>query len=69
MKPYANELHPSYHGPKTQRCLGCRVKCARSAWGNWCFACNVARMTRIDRALAPVARALGHEALAREMEE
>lgn len=37
-----------YHGTPTHRCLGCREKVPRAAWGPWCHPCNVKRMTRIN---------------------
>lgn len=51
MLAYQNPEHPSYHGPKTIKCYGCAVKCSKSAWGPWCFKCNVERMDRIGAAL------------------
>lgn len=60
-KPWRDRQHPSYHGEKTEHCLGCGEQCAKSAWGRWCYTCNVTRMTRINDALEPVAKALGVE--------
>ena len=48
---YANPDHPSYHGPKVAKCYGCKSPCSKSAWGLWCYACNVKRLDRISGAL------------------
>lgn len=58
-QPWRNPLHPSYSKPADGRCLGCHKLCCKSAWGYWCFDCNVKRMERIDAQFAKVARALG----------
>ena len=52
MLAYQNPEHPSYHGRKVVKCYGCGVKCAKSAWGNWCHPCNVKRLDQISAALA-----------------
>lgn len=48
---YANPDHPSYHGPKSVKCYGCKLPCAQSAWGPWCYACNAKRLDQIGGAL------------------
>lgn len=48
MIAYQNPEHPSYHGPKVVKCYGCGKACAKSAWGEWCHACNVKRLDRIS---------------------
>lgn len=58
VKPWAEPDHPSYHKEKTENCLGCGYACAKSAWGAWCYTCNVKRMTRINERLEPVRRAV-----------
>lgn len=58
VKPWADPDHPSYHKVKTENCLGCGYACAKSAWGAWCYTCNVKRMTRINERLEPVRRAV-----------
>lgn len=45
---YEDPEHPSYHGRKSVTCYGCGCKCAKSAWGNWCYQCNVKRLDRIS---------------------
>jgi hypothetical protein len=69
MKPWADPQHRSYLGPKTERCLGCGEKCSKSAWGPWCHPCNVVRMARLNKSMARLARSIGNEAAARELEE
>ena len=66
--PWRDEKHPSYHGRKTKQCLGCGQKCSRSAWGPWCYPCNVTRMRRINKGMAQLARSIGDEAQALELE-
>jgi len=42
---------PDHRGNKIRpnvKCIGCGEKGCITAWGNWCFACNVERMERID---------------------
>lgn len=51
MLAYQNPEHPSYLGPKVAKCYGCGQKCAKSAWGLWCHACNVKRLDQISSAL------------------
>lgn len=57
-----------YDGPKRHTCLGCGCACTKSPWGKWCFACNVQRMERINKAMAGAARSIGDEKSARELE-
>ena len=68
MKPWADAEHYSYLGRQTGRCLGCGCKCSRSSWGWWCHPCNVERMTRLNKSMAELARSIGDEATARELE-
>ena len=69
MKPWADEKHPSYHGPKSKWCLGCDAPCSKSAWGTWCYPCNVKRMTGINEQMVKLARNIGDEAMARRLEQ
>lgn len=48
---YQDPEHPSYHGKKTVKCYGCGCKCAKSAWGPWCFPCNIKRLDRISASM------------------
>jgi len=60
MDPWENPEHHSYHGEKKHRCLGCGKPCAKSSWGRWCFPCNFARMSRIDKQMKELAKSIGH---------
>lgn len=49
--PYRNEAHPGNAVRKGVACLGCGKDGCVTAWGDWCFICNVKRMDRINAAL------------------
>jgi hypothetical protein len=69
--PWRDENHESYHKsrrPGRHHCLGCRKPVPYSAWGPWCHPCNVTRMRRINKGMAQLARSIGDEAQARELE-
>lgn len=71
MKPWADANHESYRvsrKPGKHTCLGCRCSCTYTAWGPWCHPCNVERMTRINKGMAQLARSIGDERTARELE-
>jgi hypothetical protein len=71
MKPWADPNHESYHHSRRKgrhHCLGCRKEVPYSAWGPWCHPCNVARMKNIDKGMAQLARSIGDEKTARELE-
>ena len=44
------------------RCIGCGKKGCITAWGNWCFKCNVERIERIDRAFVSIINTANQEA-------
>ena len=47
-KPYQDPNHPGNKMRPRVRCVGCgRLGCV-TAWGPWCFDCNVERMDRIS---------------------
>lgn len=72
MKPWADPNHESYHRSRKRgkhNCLGCGGPCTYSAWGPWCHPCNVTRMTGINKSMAQLARSIGDEATAKELEE
>jgi hypothetical protein len=55
---------PDHETNQVQRprtvCWGCGKKgCIDKHWGDWCFACNLARMTRLDASFSAIAAALG----------
>lgn len=69
--PWADPNHESYHRSRKRgkhSCLGCRKACTYSAWGPWCFDCNVVRMRRINKGMAQLARSIGDEKQAQELE-
>lgn len=74
-KPWADPNHDSYRisvkrgGRGPHHCLGCGKGCTYSAWGPWCHPCNVTRMTRINKSMADLARSIGDETAARELED
>lgn len=71
MKPWADPDHESYHHSRKRgkhACLGCRKACTYTAWGAWCYDCNVKRMTGINKSMAELARSIGDEAAARRLE-
>lgn len=59
MLPYQDKGHPGNKIRQNVKCLGCGKRGCVTAWGPWCFECNVARMDRIDKSLAEVAKAYG----------
>jgi len=67
-KTWRDADHPSYCGRLTHTCLGCGKRCTKSAWGKWCHPCNVDRMTRLNKGMAELARSIGDEKTARELE-
>ena len=71
MKPWADPMHDSYRvsrKPGKHYCLGCSNECTYTAWGAWCFDCNVKRMRNINKGMAQLARSIGDEKTARELE-
>lgn len=72
MKPWADPNHESYRvsrKPGKHRCLGCGCSCTYTAWGPWCHPCNVKRMTKINKGMAQLARSIGDEKAALELED
>ena len=45
---YKDPLHPGNAMRPKVRCLGCGKLGCITAWGKWCFKCNVERMERIN---------------------
>ena len=41
------------------RCLGCGKMGCTTAWGDWCFDCNVRRMDRINVSMDKLRKAFG----------
>jgi hypothetical protein len=61
LKAFENPDHPGNKIRPNVVCLGCRKKGCITAWGNWCFDCNVERMRRIDSQMEKIREALGPE--------
>lgn len=47
-RPYADPNHPGNKIRPNVKCIGCGTKGCITAWGPWCFTCNVERMDRIS---------------------
>lgn len=47
-RPYADLNHPGNRIRPRVRCIGCGTKGCTTAWGPWCFTCNVQRIDRIS---------------------
>ena len=50
-RPYADPTHPGNALRPGVRCHGCGALICTTAWGDWCFSCNVARLDRITAGL------------------
>ena len=69
--PWRDPNHASYHRSRKRgkhTCLGCGTPCTYTAWGPWCYTCNVTRMRNINKGMAQLARSIGDENQARELE-
>jgi hypothetical protein len=53
-RPYADPAHKGNRLRPRVRCVGCGAKGCVTAWGPWCFKCNVERMDRISATLEPI---------------
>lgn len=47
-RPYADRNNPGNKIRPKVKCLGCGQKGCITAWGPWCFDCNVRRIDRIS---------------------
>jgi hypothetical protein len=52
---YRDPAHPGNRIRPNVRCLGCGALGCVTYWGDWCFACNVARIDRISASLEALA--------------
>ncbi len=52
--PYRDPAHPGNELRPKVKCVGCGKLGCVTAWGPWCFDCNVERMDRIDAKFEPV---------------
>ena len=57
MEAYQNKDHPGNKIRPRVVCLGCGVRGCITAWGPWCFKCNVARMDRINASMMKLKQA------------
>lgn len=58
-RPYAAPDHPGNRLRPHVRCIGCKKLGCTTAWGPWCFKCNVERIDRISANLDAEARRRG----------
>lgn len=58
-RPYADPTHPGNKIRPRVRCIGCGAKGCTTAWGPWCFGCNVKRIDRISGNLERMCREAG----------
>lgn len=61
LPPYKDPLHPGNAIRPRIKCVNCRQFGVITAWGDWCFDCNVERMDRISANLEAEARRYGIE--------
>ena len=69
--PWRDPNHESYRHsrkPGKHTCFGCGEPCTYSAWGRWCHPCNVKRMRNVNKGMAQLARSIGDEKSALELE-
>lgn len=59
LAPHADPAHPGNILRPHVKCIGCGVRGCITAWGPWCFACNVERIDRISRNLGDECRRRG----------
>jgi len=52
LRLYADRAHPGNKIRSNVRCLGCGKFGCITAWGDWCFECNVERIDRISKAFS-----------------
>ena len=54
VEAYKDRNHPGNKIRPRVICLGCGERGCITAWGNWCFDCNVKRMDRINDRFAEI---------------
>lgn len=57
-RPFADPHHPGNAIRPNVKCLGCGVMGCTTAWGPWCFDCNVKRMDHLDARFAELEASL-----------
>ncbi len=55
---YENRDHPGNAIRPDVRCTGCGVMGCTTAWGPWCFDCNVKRLRHLDQRFAELEASL-----------
>lgn len=60
-EPWRDPAHPGNAIRPDVRCIGCGAMGCITAWGPWCFTCNVARMERIRAGFAALLRLVDKE--------
>lgn len=50
-RPFADPSHPGNKIRPNVKCVGCKKLGCITAWGPWCFDCNVERIDRISVSL------------------
>jgi hypothetical protein len=56
MMPWAHPRHPGNRIRPNVKCIGCGSLGCVTAWGPWCFKCNVERMTRLSASFDQLAK-------------
>ena len=51
MKAYQDPKHSGNKIRPKIKCVGCGIKGCITAWGPWCYKCNIERMDRISKNL------------------
>jgi hypothetical protein len=59
MEAYRDPNHPGNKIRPHVTCFGCGQKGCITAWGNWCFDCNVKRIDRINASFAAIRESMG----------
>lgn len=57
--PWKDPAHPGNKIRPRVVCIGCGNKGCITAWGPWCFPCNVERMTRLNARFDEIRASLG----------
>ena len=57
--PWADPNSPGNKIRPDVKCIGCGKMGCITAWGPWCFECNVPRMKRLNRSMSDLAESVG----------
>ena len=55
---YRDPAHPGNKIRPQVSCIGCGIRGCITAWGPWCFKCNIERMDRISAQMDKLRKAL-----------